>query len=109
MLKRGGSLLSGFANSISYIFDRELYAKGVLQVKYALPYSDLTSISEAERNVYIAKNEPLEFGHTLDDQIGGQITAGFVLAGFYEDKWGDGERPEDKYFANFIATRALRV
>ena len=53
-------------------------------------------------------SEPLEFGHTLDDQIGAQIAAGFVLTGFYEDADGgaQSERMAAKYFAPFIATRA---
>jgi len=31
---------------------------------------------------------PLEFGHTLTGQIGGQLDAGFVLTGFFEDQYG---------------------
>jgi len=46
-----------------------------------------------------------QFGHTLTDQIQGQITAGFVIAGFYEDK---GEALLDEYTDVFIATRAIK-
>ena len=57
-------------------------------MKHSLPYSDLKSLSEEERarNTRIS-NEPLTFGHTLEQQIGGQIAAGFVITGFYEDYW----------------------
>ncbi len=108
VLKYGGSLLCGFNNPITYSFDRELYDKGLLQMKYAVPYSDLTSLNDEERKAYTDKNEPLEFGHTTEDQIGGQIKAGFVIAGFYEDKWGS-DHLEDKFFAHFMATRALKL
>ena len=50
--------------------------------------------------------EPLCFGHTLDDQIGGQLAAGFVLTGFFEDR--DPGHPLAKYLPTFIATRAVR-
>ena len=32
--------------------------------------------------------ESLLLGHTLEDQIGGQITAGLPITGFYEDDNG---------------------
>jgi hypothetical protein len=53
--------------------------------------------------------ESLEFGHTLEDQIGGQLEAGFVLTGFYEDYFGsDVDDPLSRYLATFIATRAVK-
>ena len=62
---------------------------------------------EVERgNQWIDGGEPLEFGHPLEDQIGGQIDAGFLIAGFYEDR-----RREDPIAApmpTFIATRAIK-
>lgn len=107
VLRSGGSLLCGFNNPVVYSFDRELLERGVLQVKYPIPYSDLTSLTETERQEFIGRGEPLEFGHSLGDQIGGQIAAGFLLSGFYEDIWGNG-KTEDRYFPQFIATRALK-
>ena len=29
---------------------------------------------------------PLEFGHSLQDRLGGQLQAGFVISGLYEDR-----------------------
>lgn len=106
VLRPGGMLLSGFTNPVIYIFDQELAERGVFQVKYALPYSDLTSLAEEARQRYIEQEEPLEFGHTLEDQIGGQIDAGFVITGFFEDY-----APEEafsNYMPTFIATRAIK-
>jgi len=108
ILKAGGQLLSGFGNPITYSFDRSLIAQGILQLKYALPYSDLISLTDIERKEFIDRNEPLEFGHTLEDQIAGQINIGFMITGFYEDKWGNGNI-EDQYFSHFIVTRAIKV
>jgi SAM-dependent methyltransferase len=109
VLRRGGVLLAGFHNSFLFIFDRAAdEERGVLEVKYALPYSDLESLSEEERRKYTDKNEPLTFGHTLEQQIGGQIAAGFAITGFYEDYWSDTATALNKFAPTFIATRALK-
>jgi hypothetical protein len=77
-----------------------------LEVRHKLPYSDLHSLSDEERRVYLEEEQPLEFGHTLEDQIGGQLAAGFVLAGFYEDIWPGVTINE--YTPTYIATRAVK-
>lgn len=107
VLRPGGSLLSGFLNPVTYIFDIfKADEEGVLEVRYSIPFSDLTSLSDADRQRLIDDGAPLEFGHSLDDQIGGQIDAGFVIIGFYEDRWPDFVL--DKHIATFMATRALK-
>jgi len=106
VLRPGGVLLAGFCNPVLYLFDQEKLDAGVLQVSHSLPYSDLTSLTEAERAIYLAEQQPLEFGHLLADQIGGQTDAGFVIAGFYEDGWPGVKLNE--YTPTYIATRALK-
>ena len=110
VLRRGGALLAGFTNPVIYLFDHNLADRtGVLQVKYALPYSDLTSLPDEERQFYIETGAPLEFSHTLQDQIGGQIEAGFVIAGFFEDTFGEEDNDLlTDYMPSFIATRAVK-
>lgn len=105
VLRPGGTLIAGFMNPIAYSFDEALYEKGVFQVKYQMPYSDLTSISEEERLARY-KDNTIEFGHSLEDQIGGQLDAGFHLIGFYEDFWE--EESISKFMPTFISTRALK-
>ena len=110
VLRRGGALLAGFTNPAVYLFDYELAERtGVMQIRYALPYSDLTSLTPEERQQYIETGEPLEFSHTLEDQIGGQLDAGFLLTGMFEDTYTDEQGdPLTKYMPIFIATRAIR-
>jgi SAM-dependent methyltransferase len=110
ILRRGGVLLTGFSNPVTYLFDYDLAdLTGVLRVRYALPYSDLASLAAEERQRYIETGTPLEFSHTLEDQIGGQLEAGLLLTGFFEDAY-----PEDEndlltnYMPTFIATRAIK-
>jgi SAM-dependent methyltransferase len=106
VLRRGGTLLAGFLNPAVYIFDLDLAdTTGELRVKYELPYSAVTSLGGEELGPQIERGEPLEFGHTLEDQIGGQIDAGFVISGFYEDRHRD---PIAAYMPTFVATRATK-
>ena len=106
VLRHGGAIISGFDNPVLYLFDPEKEKEGILQVRFSLPYSELSSISEEERARHYGKDAPLEFGHTLQDQIGGQIDAGFVITGFYEDTF-PGELISE-YCDSFIATRAVK-
>lgn len=102
----GGTMISGFCNPVEFTFDQDLYDQGIFQVKYPIPYSDLDSISEEERLRFYGEDAPIEFGHSLDDQIGGQIEAGFHITGFFEDYWPD-QKIRD-YMPSFMATRALK-
>lgn len=109
VLRRGGSLLVGFCKPEVFIFDRTLEEKnGILSVRHSLPYSDQESLTEEELRQMIRKKEPLEFSHTLEEQIGGQIAAGFCITGLYEDYWGDTTSLFDQYMPAFIATRGLK-
>lgn len=109
VLRHGGSLLVGFTKPEVFIFDREAEEnEGVLRVRHSLPYSDLDSIREEERNEILKSGRPLEFSHTLEEQIGGQIAQGFMIAGFYEDYWHNENIIFDKHFPAFIATKAIK-
>jgi hypothetical protein len=80
-----------------------------LIVKHRLPYSDLTHLNAAVLESKRRDGEPLEFSHSLDAQIGGQIEAGFVIAGFFEDRWYDDSWKFALHAPICFATRALRV
>lgn len=107
VLKPGGRLLSGFTNPVLYIFDMELLEKqGKMEVRHSIPYSDLKNLSEAQQEAYQREGYPFEFGHSLQDQIGGQCQAGFLIADFFEDL--DPTNPLAIYISTFIATYALK-
>lgn len=107
VLRPGGALLSGFCNPVMFLFDPERMSEGVLQLKYRMPYSDFTSLTDQERRRYTIKGEPLCVAHSFEDQIGGQLAAGFVLVGFYEDKHVKGDQLAE-YMSTLCATRALK-
>ncbi len=107
VLKDKGILISGFTNPLLFIFDDEEDMKGNLVVKNRIPSSSLDNMKDEEKEKYIKSGGTIEFGHTLEDQIQGQIDAGFVITGLYEDDFG-GRRPLDEYIKCFIATRAVK-
>ena len=106
VLRRGGILMTGSMNPIHYIFDLFKADDGILEVAYSIPYSDITSLSEEDREEYLSKGLPLEFGHSLTDLIGGQCAAGFAITDMYEDYMLDS--PLHNYHPSYIATRAIK-
>jgi SAM-dependent methyltransferase len=106
VLRPGGILMTGSMNPVHYIFDLFKMDEGILEVAYSIPYSDMTSLSDEDREEYLSKGAPLEFGHSLTDLLGGQCTAGFVITDFYEDVMLDS--PLGKYHPNYFATRAVK-
>ncbi|MDO8955066.1 MAG: class I SAM-dependent methyltransferase [Gammaproteobacteria bacterium] len=110
VLRSGGKLLSSFYNATVFIFDKdpELQEQGLLRPKYPLPYSCLSSLSDEERDAKIKAGEPLYFGHSLTDQIGGQTDVGFLIAGFYEDNFGAKRFLIEEFLPTYIATYAIK-
>jgi SAM-dependent methyltransferase len=107
VLRPGGRLLAGFLNPDLYIFDaRRMDTAGELVVRHTLPYSDLTHLSPQERRETFGDEAPVEYSHTLTEQIGGQLLVGFVLAGFTEAPHH--ASPTARFMPGYFATLALK-
>ena len=105
VLRPGGSLLAGFMNPDIYIFDREAEeARGELVVQHSLPYSDLTQLTAEERARF--GDGPLEYSHSMAEQVGGQLAAGLVLTALVEAPHHAGLTA--KYMPGYFATRAIK-
>ena len=104
VLRPGGILLAGIGNPAMFIFEGPMALKGIFNVKYHLPF-DATKLTAAERLQEFDENSPLEFSHSLEEQIGGQLDAGLILTGLYEDRQ---DSPLGKYMPAYIATRAVK-
>ncbi len=107
VLRHGGILMTGSMNPVHYIFDLFKADEGVLEVAHSIPYSDVTSLSDEDREEYLSKGLPLEFGHSLTDLIGGQCSAGLLITDLYEDYML--ESPVHNYHASYFATRAVKL
>jgi SAM-dependent methyltransferase len=108
VLRPGGVLLSGISNPLIFLLDPDLEPKGVMQLKYKMPHSEFVQLTEEERRRYTDKGEPLCIAHSLEDQLGGQLDAGFHLTGLYEDKHLPGADKLSGFLSPFLATRALK-
>jgi SAM-dependent methyltransferase len=105
VLRPGGVLLAGFMNPDLFLFDREAEERGELVVRHRLPYADVTHMTADERARFVGDG-PLEYSHTLVEQIGGQLAAGFVLTAFAEAPHHAGITAQ--YMPGYFATRAVK-
>lgn len=100
VLKKGGILLCGLDNGINYILDdTETFLQNRLPFN---PLKDPHQYEEAIKN-----NWGIQFSHTLEEQLGGQLKAGFILTDLYEDTNGEGKLHEYN-IPTFWATRAIK-
>lgn len=107
VLRPGGLLLSGFMNPDVFLFDAEAAEqRGELIVRHRLPYSDVTHLDAAERERLWGAGAAIDHSHSLTDQIGGQLAAGFVLTDFREGPHH--LEPWAEYLPGYYATRALK-
>jgi SAM-dependent methyltransferase len=89
VLKKGGILLSGVDNGIAYAFDDD----DEPHLKYRLPFDPLEN--REYYDLSIKNNWGIQFSHTMEDEIGDQIKAGFTLTDIYQDTIDEG--PFAKY------------
>jgi len=97
--------MSGFLNPDIFIFDlAALDEREEFVVRHQIPFSTL-DLPEDERT-RVHGDGPIEYSHTLTEQIGGQLAAGFLLTHL-------AEAPHHadltaRYMPGYIATRAIK-
>lgn len=98
VLKKGGALMLCAANPVNYLCDY-VEAGGYYMACNTLPYKSYEHDNQGDW---------IEYGHTLDDYIGGLTRRGFVITGFFEDGYDENSKVEDFLDTCFIikATKA---
>lgn len=104
VLKPSGILLAGMDNAINYLFDGGGY-DDEREVVNSLPFNPLKNPEQMKQ--LEQSNAGVQFSHTLEEQIGGQLEAGFRLTHLYEDTNGTG-RLHELNIPCFLATRAVK-
>jgi SAM-dependent methyltransferase len=102
ILNGGGILMAGLDNGLNYLFDD--VEKLPLVVTNKLPFNPLKNeelYKKLERS-----NDGIQFSHSIEEQIGGQIKAGFILKDLYEDTNNSGALKD--YAPSYIATLAAK-
>jgi hypothetical protein len=100
--------LAGFMDPIVYVFDREAEARGELIASRPLPYADVDALEPDALKWVIARDHTVEYSHTLEAQIGGQLEAGFLLTHFFEDRDRDAGSQRSRLLPTCYATRAVK-
>lgn len=101
VLKKGGILLAGFDNGFNYLFTGD----DETTIHYALPFDPLQN--QEQYKDCVEHDDGFQFSHTIEEQIGGQLEAGFLLQGIYQDTNGTGFLHEMNV-PTFYATKAIK-
>ena len=96
VLRPGGRLLAGLDNGVNFITDDE-----EREIVNRLPFDPLANPDQME--LLRRTDGGVQFSHTLSEQIGGQLEAGFRLLALYEDTNGSG-RLHELGIPSFVAT-----
>lgn len=100
VLKPGGVFLGGYDTGINYLFGEDEET-----VRYSLPFNPLRDPALYEE--CLREDLGVQFSHTLEEQLGGQLAAGFRLTDLYEDTNGEGNL-HNRGVPSFIATRCVK-
>lgn len=80
ILKPGGRLMAGLDNGMNFLVDMD---NDESRIKYSLPFNPLK-----DKKLFDdlqAADDGVQFSHTIEEQVRGQLKAGFRLLDIYED------------------------
>ena len=101
VLKKGGIFLAGLGNEINYMVDSE-----EKEIIWKMPFNPLKD--ETAKLSMVEEDCGMQFSHTMTEQIGGQLKAGFALLDIYEDTNGVG-RLHELNIKTYIATKSAKL
>ncbi|MBR3503299.1 MAG: class I SAM-dependent methyltransferase [Clostridia bacterium] len=101
VLKPGGALLAGFDLEINYVVDEQ-------DETHIIGYLPFNPLKNADQMKLLQDSDAgVQFSHTLDEQLGGLLRAGFRLTDLYQDTNSQGALFERR-IPTFMAVRALK-
>lgn len=100
VLKPGGILMCGLSNEVNYLVD-----ESETEIRHSMPFNPL--LNAAYRQLLHNEDCGVQFSHTIEEQIGGQLKAGFILTDIYGDTNGAG-RLHEMNIETYYATRARK-
>lgn len=100
VLKKGGVLLSGTDHFVNHLVDDDEE-----RIVNRLPFDPLENPGQMKQ---LEENDcGVQFSHTITEQIGGQLKAGFRLTDMYEDTNGSG-RLHELNVPTMLAMRSVK-
>lgn len=106
VIRKGGILMMAFVKEEHFMFEPDFQNEDFLITRHSLPFHPLRDLSAEQIKAKQEAHMPLAFSHTLTEQIGGLIKAGFEITDIFEDC--DGGGLFDKYMNSYVAVRAVR-
>ena len=106
VIKSGGVLMMAFVKEEHFMFEPDFKNEDLLISRHSLPFNPLKDLSKEQLLEKQNTQMPLAFSHTLTEQIGGLMKAGFEITDIYEDC--DGGGLFDKYMNSYVAVRAVK-
>lgn len=100
VLKSGGILLCGLGNEVNYLVNED-----EREIINEMPFNPLTN--EKYRKQLEEEDCGMQFSHTVEEQIGGQLKSGFMLTDIFGDTNGEG-RLHQMNVECYLATRAVK-
>ena len=104
VLTKGGVLIAGFSNPMVYVFKNMLTGEFGNTVVTKIPVDPLKDNTPAERE-QIARADGIQFSHSLEMLLNGQLKAGLTLTDLYEDYHNEGE----PFAPTYIVTRSVKA
>ena len=101
VLKHGGILMAGLEIGINFLVNDD--EKTIVN---EMPFNPLKN--EKHRKLLEEQDCGMQFSHTLEEQLGGQLEAGLVLTHLYGDTNGYGYL-EELNVETYLATRAVKI
>lgn len=100
VLKHGGIILAGLDNGLNYVYEED-----EAKLCNVLPFNPLRNPEQLKQ----LQDEDcgIQFSHTIEEQIGGQLAAGLRLTDVFGDTNGSGPLHEHNV-ETFWATRAVK-
>lgn len=98
--------MMAFVKEEHFMFEPDFETEDFLISRHSLPFNPINDLSEEQLKAKQDERLPLAFSHTLTEQIGGLIKAGFEITDIYEDC--DGGGLFDKYMNSYVAVRAVK-
>ena len=118
VLKHGGKLLAGFANPTIYLYKK---LDDECKLSYKMPFNPLSDLPKEELTS-LSDTDGIQFGHSFAEQLAGQIDAGLMITGFYEDYHpvdntttcydtciGETASQLTKYMPIYFATKSIKI
>ena len=100
VLRKGGVLIAGTDHFVNYLVDEDEE-----RIINRLPFDPLENPDQMKQ--LRESDSGVQFSHTLTEQIGGQLRAGFTLTDMYEDTNGSG-RLHELNVPTMLATRSVK-